>query len=73
MEASALLHFANNESVSNLGNECLKCCEQLVPNGSLKRRGRPSKVIEKNGFECSPIKQSKVTDTMKKAKRSVDR
>nr|XP_039262625.1 uncharacterized protein LOC120338754 isoform X1 [Styela clava] len=40
-----------------------------VPNGKIKKRGRPPKVKS----EDVPSKQSKITDTMKKTKRTVNR
>lgn len=42
-------------------------------NGVLKKRGRPPKVKLNTSADSLPLKQSKMTDTMKKARRTVNR
>ncbi|XP_076811149.1 uncharacterized protein LOC143454754 isoform X1 [Clavelina lepadiformis] len=44
-----------------------------TPKGLIKKRGRPPKVKPESPCDGRPSKQSKITDTIKKAKRTVDR
>ena len=42
-------------------------------NGLIKKRGRPPKVKSDSVQDGVPVKQTKVTDSMKKVKKHVDR
>lgn len=44
-----------------------------APKNVVKKRGRPPKTKVENGTDGVPLKQTKVTDTLKKTKRTVDR
>ena len=46
---------------------------QKQKNGVIKKRGRPPKAKPDSTVDAVPLKQTKVTDSMKKTRRQIDR